>query len=104
MTTFHPGDNTLRNIIKSNWEVLQRSSATKDISEDKPVFGTRRLLNLRNMLVSAKIRHSKKPDRTHTLPPHQQFLQDQELQILPHHRHLRHLNQVQHTHNILLKT
>ncbi len=39
-TTFHPGDNRLHDIIGRNQEVLQRSSTTKDMSDDRPVFGS----------------------------------------------------------------
>ncbi len=55
ITTHHPGDRTLQNIISKNWEVLKRSSTTKHLGETRVVFGSRRPKNLRDHLVSAKV-------------------------------------------------
>ena len=35
ITTYHPAGNALRDIVERNWEVLERSSATKQLAEKK---------------------------------------------------------------------
>ncbi len=56
ITTYNPAGNALKEIVDLNWEILQRSSATKQLAEKKPMFGYRRPPNLRDMLVTAKVK------------------------------------------------
>ena len=58
ITTYHPDNHTLQVIISHNWEILQRSSTTNNLGESCPVFGTSRPKNLRDHLVSAKVKTS----------------------------------------------
>ena len=38
ITTYNPQGNALREIVDRNWEVFQRSSATKQLAAKKPMF------------------------------------------------------------------
>ena len=42
VSTYHPNDDTLREIVTKNWEVLQQSSTTKSLEDMRPAFGYRR--------------------------------------------------------------
>ena len=56
ITTFNPMNDHLRDIVLKNWGILKRSSATKDLSMKKVVFGYRKCPNLKNILVRAKLK------------------------------------------------
>ena len=60
ITTHNPQGNALREVVEKHWEVLERSSATKQLSVKQPVFGYRWCPNLRDLLVSAKIKQPRK--------------------------------------------
>ena len=55
ITTFHPQDNTLREIFFENWKQLGRSPTTDFIHRKKLMCGYRRPKNLRDILVRAKV-------------------------------------------------
>ena len=48
----------LHTIVDTNWEVLSSSHVTKDLADNKPIFGNCRVYNLHDLLVSAKVRQS----------------------------------------------
>lgn len=58
VTTFQPGFSGLKDTIQSNWDLLKKSIATKELSEKRVIFGYRRPKNLRDMLVRAKLNHT----------------------------------------------
>ncbi len=60
VTTYNPQGNALRELVEKHWEVLERSSATKQLSSKKPMFGYRWCANLRDLLVSAKIKQNRR--------------------------------------------
>ena len=51
ITTFHPNDHTLRNLVKNNWEILGQSDQTSNLYNKRLTVGYRRPKNLRDMLV-----------------------------------------------------
>ena len=53
ITTFHPSGNVLDNIIKMNWDMLDRSSASRPLLEYKITRGYRRPKNCRDTLIRA---------------------------------------------------
>ena len=55
ITTFHPYDNTLREIFFKNWKQLGRSPTTDFLQRKKLMCGYRRPKNLRDLLVRAKV-------------------------------------------------
>jgi len=55
ITTFHPNDNSLREIVKKNWDILGQSAHTEYLFKKKLVVGYRRPKNLRDNLVHAGI-------------------------------------------------
>ena len=63
VTTFHPEGNLLKNMISKNWDLLQRSSTTREIHDHPIVYGYRRNKNLRDLLVSAKLPQEKEHDQ-----------------------------------------
>ena len=54
-STFHPGFNSFRKTIETNWQYLARNKATKHIYDKKVLFGYRRPKTIGNHLVRAKI-------------------------------------------------
>ena len=54
-TTYHPNDNTLRDIIHKNWPILGTSSTTTHVYKKKLMTGYRRPKNLRDILIRAHI-------------------------------------------------
>ena len=55
ITTYHPHDHHLRNLVFKNWEVLGRSSTTDFIHQKRLMCGYRRPKNLRDILVRASL-------------------------------------------------
>ena len=55
ITTYHPHDHYLRNMMFKNWEVLGRSTTTDFIHQKRLMCGYRRPKNLRDILVRASI-------------------------------------------------
>ena len=53
ITTHNPRNPPIREIINTNWEVLQKTKTTRDIFESKIIFGLRRNKNLSDHLVRA---------------------------------------------------
>jgi hypothetical protein len=60
-TTFHPHDNTVKNTVDKNWDLLGKSSQTSFLQKSKLVTGFRRPQNLRDMLVRAKLSPKPQP-------------------------------------------
>ena len=55
ITTFHPSDHTLREIVHKNWDILGQSTHTEYIFKKKLVVGYKRPKNLRDTIVNAGI-------------------------------------------------
>ena len=56
ITTYHPHDNNLKDIIYHNWEILGKSQATEELYHKRLRCGYRRPKNLRDLLVRAKVK------------------------------------------------
>ncbi len=56
-TTFNPEFHELGNLVRKNWDLLKRSSATKILAENRIVIGYRRPPNLKDMLIRACVPH-----------------------------------------------
>ena len=55
VSTYQPEFRGLKNIIDENWDLLKKSTATKELSEEKIILGYRRPKNLRDLLVRARL-------------------------------------------------
>ena len=55
VTTYQPNFGGLQEICKANWDLLKRSTATKELSEQRVIYGYRRPKNLKDLLVRAKL-------------------------------------------------
>ena len=55
ITTFHPHFPEVRSIIDSNWDMLAKSVSTRHLHERRFVTGFRRLPNIKDTLVNAKV-------------------------------------------------
>ena len=55
ITTYHPHDHSLRNILFQNWDILGRSPTTDFVHKRKLMCGYRRPKNLRDHLMTAKV-------------------------------------------------
>ena len=55
ITTYHPGPRILNDIVKTNWDLLDKSSGTREVLDWKITQGFRRPPNIRDILVRAKI-------------------------------------------------
>jgi len=55
ITTYHPSGNIVKDTILSSWDLLNRSTATRDLHDKKIIFGYRRNKNLRDLLVTSKL-------------------------------------------------
>ena len=53
ITTHNPRNLPIRDIINTNWDILQKTKTTRDIFESKIIFGLRRNKNLSDHLVRA---------------------------------------------------
>jgi hypothetical protein len=67
ITTFHPTDHSLRQIVFGNWDLLGKSPTTSFLHERKLMVGYRRPKNLRELLVRANVPY--KPGDEQVLPP-----------------------------------
>ena len=56
ISTFHPTYCDFRGVITDNWDLLPAPS-TKSLYESKVVYGNKRPKNLRDMLVSARVKY-----------------------------------------------
>ncbi len=61
ITTFHPQYSEFRNVIQTNWEMLGKSGYTSDIFEHKYITGYKRLPNLKDKLVNARVPNTTAP-------------------------------------------
>ena len=55
ITTFHPSDHNVREVVHNNWDILGQSPTTDILFKKKLVVGYRRPKNLRDLLVNAAI-------------------------------------------------
>ena len=55
ITTFHPSDHQVREVVHKNWDILGQSPTTDKLFQKKLVVGYRRPKNLRDLLVTAAI-------------------------------------------------
>ena len=55
ITTFHPSDHNIREVVHKNWDILVQSPTTDSLFQKKLVVGYRRPKNLRDLLVCAAI-------------------------------------------------
>ena len=55
ITTHHPSGRILGDIVKQNWDILDRSASTRDVLTWKVVQGFSRPKNIRDMLVRARV-------------------------------------------------
>ena len=55
ITTFHPTFRECTNIVTRNWDLLDRSSATRPLMNLRIIKGNRRAKNLRDLLVRARL-------------------------------------------------
>ena len=53
ITTFHPSDQSARDIARSNWDILGQSPTADNLYRKKLTIGYRRPKNLRDLLVRA---------------------------------------------------
>jgi hypothetical protein len=56
VTTYHPHDNTLKNIVGKNWDLLGKSTTTTFLHQHKPLLSYKRPKSLLDILVKADIR------------------------------------------------
>ena len=71
-TTYQPHDQSLRDIIFHNWEMLGRRPTTEFVYHKKLMVGNHRPNHLRNLLVNVKFPHlpgDEVADPTHPLQP-----------------------------------
>ena len=62
VTTYHPNDNTLPNLVHENWDLLGRNTNTLFLHKDRPMVAYRRPPNLKDLLVKADVStRAKKP-------------------------------------------
>ena len=55
ITTYHPSGRILGDIVKSNWDILDKSSSTREVLDWKVTQGFRRPKNIRDLLVRALV-------------------------------------------------
>ena len=60
ITTYHPGGRILGDNVKQNWDMLDKSSSTREILNWKTTQGFRRPKNIRDLLVKARVVDSSK--------------------------------------------
>ena len=59
VTTYHPHNDDLREIVSQHWDMLGRNNTTMNLYNDGYLVGYRRPRNLRDILVQARV---KKPE------------------------------------------
>ena len=57
ITTYHPSGRILSDITKGNWDMLDKSSSTREVLDWKVVQGFRRPKNIRDILVRALVKN-----------------------------------------------
>ena len=81
ITTFHPSDHTVREIVHKNWDILGQNDETNFLYKKRLITGYRRPKNLRDHLVNSNIPRAEEDDqvdpwaaerRAETAPPLQQ--------------------------------
>ena len=55
VTTYHPNDRALTEIIHTNWDLLGNNLTTSCLHSNRPIVAYRRPPNLRDMLAKADI-------------------------------------------------
>ena len=66
ITTYHPGGRILGDVVKQNWDMLDKSSSTREILNWKTTQGFRRPKNIRDILVKARVEDPSQPKTTNT--------------------------------------
>ena len=72
LTTFHPSDHSLRNLVRNNWDILGQSVQTANLHKKCLMIGYRRPKNLRDVFVHASIPRlegDETVDPNHVEPP-----------------------------------
>ena len=59
VTQYHPTDDTLKNIVQNNWDLLGKCIQTSNMFRSKPLTGYRRPKNLKDLLCRAEARTNK---------------------------------------------
>ena len=57
ITTYHPGGRILGGIVNQNWDILDKSSSTREVLNWKVTQGFRRPKNIRDLLVRALVKN-----------------------------------------------
>ena len=57
ITTYHPGGRILGDIVHQNWDILDKSSSTREVLDWKVTQGFRRPKNIRDLLVRALVQN-----------------------------------------------
>ncbi len=68
ITTFHPHFMDAQKVVKSNWDLLGKSGYTCEIFDHRYITGYRRLPNLKDQLVNARVKAIAAPPVTTTRP------------------------------------
>ena len=63
ITTFHPSDHTVRDIVHKNWDILGQNDETNFLYKKRLITGYRRPKNLRDLLVNANIPRAEEDDQ-----------------------------------------
>jgi hypothetical protein len=80
VTTFHPTDNTLKNIVQNNWGILGKSTTTAFLHKHKPMMSYKRPPNLKDSIVRADIRLKKEKQQPNL--PNPDFLKQSGSKVL----------------------
>ena len=68
ITTYHPHFGDFKQIVNTNWDMLAKSGHTSDLFDHKYITGFRRLPNLKDKLVNARVKCETTPT-VHTTRP-----------------------------------
>jgi len=63
ITTFHPSDQTVRDIVHKNWDILGQNDETNFLYKKRLITGYRRPKNLRDLLVNSNIPRAEEDDQ-----------------------------------------
>ena len=84
ITTHFPGPNSPRAIVEKNWSILAKNGPTRTLYDAKIIYGKRRPHNLRDHLVTAKVKPvTRNLSVNQNTPPHLKQLHIHQLPLLP---------------------
>ena len=70
-TSYNPSNPNIKNYIHQNWNIIDNSVDCQETFEHKPIIGSKRLPNLKDMLINALICYPPKQIKSNkTLPNH----------------------------------